>query len=35
MTKRLPLDPARLARNDSGLLLEALEAVELGLEQAA
>jgi hypothetical protein len=28
-------DPARLARNDPALLGEALEAVELGLEQAA
>ena len=33
--RRMLSDPARLARNDSGLLLEALEAVELGLEQAA
>jgi tRNA-dihydrouridine synthase A len=33
--RRMLSDPARLARNDPALLGEALEAVELGLEQAA
>ena len=33
--RRMLSDPARLARNDPALLREALEAVELGLEQAA
>jgi tRNA-dihydrouridine synthase A len=33
--RRMLSDPARLARNDPALLLEALETVESGLEQAA
>jgi len=33
--RRMLSDPARLAHNDAALLLEALETVELGIEQAA
>jgi tRNA-dihydrouridine synthase A len=33
--RRILSDSARLARNDSALIVEALDAVELGLEQAA